>query len=102
MYVVHSIMWHGLMFLLKAILYLTTVVLESQRALVHHVIPLIDMLTTTFDKVINNESEHKVICHAALRGLLMLNKYYARTDDSLIHQFVMSKLPVCLLVSLWP
>jgi hypothetical protein len=78
--------------LLKAILYSTTVVSESKKALVHHVIPLIDMLTTTFDKVIDDESEHMVIRHAALRGLLMLNKYYARTDDSLVYRFAMSKL----------
>jgi hypothetical protein len=47
------------------------------------------MLTTTFDKVIDDEDEHMVIRHAALRGLLMLNKYYARTDDSVVYRFAM-------------
>lgn len=61
--------------------------------LVHEVIPIIDSLTCHFDRVIDNTSLHLVVRHAALRGLICLNKYYAKTDESVVYRIAMMLHP---------
>ena len=64
--------------------------------LIHEVIPVIDSLTGYFDKSIDDTSLHAAVRHAALHGVLMLNKYYAWTDESCLYRIAMS---VCLHLS---
>jgi len=60
--------------------------------LIHEVIPHIDVITSTLDEFMDNDSKHSAVWHAALRGLLMLNKYYTLTDESIVFCIAMSKL----------
>jgi hypothetical protein len=50
-----------------------------------------DSITSALDKFIDNPFLHPAVRHAALRGLLMLNKYYARTDDTIVYRIAMSE-----------
>lgn len=75
----------------QSILYVTTEVSRSNTPMVHQIIPLIDFLTTVFEDVIDDDDQTLIIRHAALRGMVMLNKYYERTDDSVACRFAMSK-----------
>ena len=59
--------------------------------LLHQVIPIIDSLTTALDEFIDNAALGSAVRHAALRGMLMLNKYYGRTDESILYRIAMSK-----------
>jgi hypothetical protein len=74
----------------QAISFATKKVSRSATPLIHDVIPVIDSLTTFFDKAIDNTTLHPAVRHAALRGVLMLNKYYAKTDDSMVYRIAMS------------
>lgn len=58
--------------------------------------PIIDSITGALDGYIDNVSLHPVVRHAALRGLLMLNKYYARTDESIVYRIAMGTLDTSL------
>ncbi|EAU91275.1 hypothetical protein CC1G_11533 [Coprinopsis cinerea okayama7 len=79
----------GIKPLLDAILYATKEVSQSAVPMVHPIIPLINSITAIFDKFIDNLNSHPAVCHAAFRGLLMLNKYYKRTDDAVVYQIAM-------------
>ena len=59
------------------------------RPLVHMVIPLIDNLTATLDRAVDNEAFHISVRAGALAGLGVLNKYYSKTDDSIIYRLAM-------------
>lgn len=76
---------------IQGILYATNEVSKSAIPLVHDVIPLIDSITSILDETMDNVLEDLAIRHAALRGLLLLNKYYARTDDTVVYRIAMSK-----------
>lgn len=56
----------------------------------HQVIPIFDIITTALEDNIENNVLPLVIRHAALRGYLMLNKYYSLTDDSVVYRVAMS------------
>ena len=62
------------------------------RSLVHAVIPLIDNVTTRLQKASRNAALNITIRAAALAGIKVLNKYYSRTDDTIIYCIAMSKL----------
>jgi hypothetical protein len=64
---------------------------EADIPLIHQIIPIIDALTSIFDKAIDNTSNHPLVRHAALRGLAMLNKYYSKTDDTVVYRHAMCK-----------
>ena len=61
------------------------------RPLVHMVIPLIDNLTANLEQVSHNEARHIAVRAGALAGGKVLNKYYSKTDDSVIYRLAMCK-----------
>ncbi|KAJ6547270.1 hypothetical protein B0H19DRAFT_953840, partial [Mycena capillaripes] len=63
---------------------------QAEVALVFEVIPLINKFTTLFGQMIDNETLHISVCHAANTALTVLNKYYSYTDDSEIYCIAMS------------
>jgi len=63
---------------------------KSKVPLIHHVIPIFDVVTTALEDHIDNSTLPLVVRHAALRGYLMLNKYYTLTDDSIVYRVAMS------------
>lgn len=63
---------------------------RSNIPLVHKVIPIFDIITVALNEFIDNTTLPAIVWHAALRGMIMLNKYYALTDDSIIYQLSMS------------
>ena len=79
---------------------MTKEVSQSAVPLVHTIIPIIDSITSYFDEVIADDTLHLTVHHAALRGLHMLNKYYMRTDDSIVYRIAMSTWSCCLLTVL--
>ena len=64
---------------------------RTDYALVHNVIPSMDILTEHLDAFKDNVDLKPVIRVAAARGLMIMNKYYSRTDDSEIYRIAMSK-----------
>lgn len=75
--------------LLDSLLLATTEVSKSKTPLIHDIIPLIDSLTSICDKTIDDSTLHPAVRHAALRGLHLLNKYYARTDETIVYRIAM-------------
>lgn len=75
------------------ITFATKEVSHSAVPLVHEVIPIIDSLTAHFNTVIDNKKLNTVVRAAALRGLIMLNKYYAKTDESVVYRIAMMLHP---------
>jgi len=63
---------------------------KSKVPLIHHVIPIFDVVTTALEDYIDNSALPLVVRHAALQGYLMLNKYYTLTDDSIVYRVAMS------------
>ena len=59
------------------------------RPLVHAVIPLIDNLTASLEKAMENEDLHIAVRAGAAAGVKVLNKYYSRTDKSIIYRQAM-------------
>ena len=62
----------------------------STRSLVYEVIPYIDVLTEHLDAFAANSDYHPTVRAAARRGRLMMDKYYSRTDESIIFRIAMS------------
>lgn len=65
---------------------------QSDVPLLHEVIPYIDKLTTLLENVIASTSASQVVRVAAARGLSVLNKYYSRTDESIMYRCAMRTL----------
>jgi hypothetical protein len=72
----------------------TKAVSGSSLPLLHVVIPYIDSLTKKLERVINNASKPAIVRAAAARSLAVLNKYYAKTDQSIMYRMSMRKLLV--------
>ncbi|KAF4610855.1 hypothetical protein D9613_006637 [Agrocybe pediades] len=62
---------------------------QSRIPLLHEVIPIFDKITEALDDFIDDVERPACVRHAALRELLMLNKYYALTDDSVVYRIAM-------------
>ena len=71
---------------------------KSSRALVHEVIPVIDILTQHLDKFSDDLVLHPSVRAAAARGRIVLNKYYSLTNSSAasIYHIQMGRFGVCL------
>ena len=69
---------------------MTELISNSKIPLIHQVIPVFNTVTAVLDESINNEANELAVRHAALRGMLILNKYYALTDDAIMYCIVMS------------
>ena len=63
---------------------------RSNHPLLHEVIPLIDMLYDRLKIARDNSEHHAVVRAAAARGIVMLNKYYSATDESIMYRAAMS------------
>jgi hypothetical protein len=72
-------------------MYATKQILCCDVSLVHKVIPYIDSVSSYFDTVIDNMALLPAVQHAALRGLLMMNKYDSKTDEAIVYRIAMSK-----------
>ncbi|KAF5318504.1 hypothetical protein D9619_011038 [Psilocybe cf. subviscida] len=79
----------GLLPMLNLLMFATKEISKSKVPLIHDVIPLIDAITSALDEVIDDPIQSLTVRHAALRGVLLLNKYYAKTDDTIIYRIAM-------------
>ena len=59
--------------------------------LVHAVIPLIDNLTNKLTASAESSNLHVAVRAGALAGYKVLNKYYSKTDDSIVY-----RLAICV------
>ncbi|OJT02154.1 Zinc finger BED domain-containing protein RICESLEEPER 2 [Trametes pubescens] len=75
--------------LLDPFLFATKEISTSGRALVHQVIPYIDVLTRHVDTFAANEDLAPAVRAAARRGRLILDKYYGLTDGSIVYRIAM-------------
>ncbi|OJT02096.1 hypothetical protein TRAPUB_7442 [Trametes pubescens] len=75
--------------LLGPFLFATNQISSSTRALVHEVIPYIDILTEHLDDYTADLELAPSVRAAAQRGRAVLNKYYERTDESIIYRIAM-------------
>ena len=64
---------------------------QSETVLTHQVIPIIDILTDKLQAVVGNTRMHMSIWHGAQNAIAVLNKYYARMDDSVMYWAAMSE-----------
>jgi hypothetical protein len=58
---------------------------------VHEVIPLIDNLTTFVQRCSDNTNLQPSVRSSSAGGLFLLDKYYAKTDDSIIYRAAIGK-----------
>ena len=71
---------------------MTKCISSHSTPLLHHMIPLFDIITHKLDGFVDNESLHPCVHHAAACGCAMLNKYYRLSDDSIMYQIAMRML----------
>ncbi|KAK7680163.1 hypothetical protein QCA50_016672 [Cerrena zonata] len=79
--------------ILGAFLAATVCVSKSKVPLLHEVIPLIDSCTGILEDAIADLTNHQAVHVAAARGLNVLNKYYSKTDDSIMYHIAMIMHP---------
>ena len=60
-------------------------------------IPLINTLTRMLETASDNKALFPAVCAAAAKGIAILNKYYAKTDESIMYRCAMSKFIVLYL-----
>jgi hypothetical protein len=65
---------------------------QSKVPLLHEVIPLIDTITRALEKAVTNCDLYPAVRASAAKGLFVLNKYYSKTDDSIMYRCAMSEL----------
>jgi hypothetical protein len=71
-------------------LFVTKEVSKNTIPRIHEVIPFIDWLTDAMDDFASNPDLPTSLCLAAKRGSMMMNKYYAKTDESIMFHMAMS------------
>ncbi|KAH9851008.1 ribonuclease H-like domain-containing protein [Lenzites betulinus] len=81
--------------ILEPFLVATKQISTSTRALVHEVIPYIDVLTEHLDNFANDEELEPSVRAAAKRGRTIMNKYYERTDETIVYRIAMSAYILC-------
>ena len=64
---------------------------QLERVLIHQVIQIIDILMDKLHVVVKNTRMHMSIWHGAQNAIAVLNRYYARMDDSVMYQAAMSE-----------
>ena len=77
--------------ILQHFLRATTRLSQRRIPLLYQVIPVIDILTEKVEEASENSSLMPVVQTAALKGLAILNKYYSKTDESIMYRITMSK-----------
>lgn len=89
--IVNSIFRFVSTYQIQVFLLATKKISHSRIPLIHEVIPIFDALTTALDEFLDNEELLPAVRAAALRGITMMNKYYALTDDSVVYRVAMSE-----------
>ena len=64
------------------------------QPLVHSVIPLIDNLTNKLVMAAEDHSLHVAVRAGAVAGFKVLNKYYSRSDDSIVYRLAICMYPL--------
>ena len=64
---------------------------QLEMVLIHQVIPIIDILTDKLQAIVRNTRMLMSIRHGAQNAIVVLDKYYARTDDSVMYRAAMSE-----------
>ncbi len=75
---------------MQPFLFATKEISTSGRALVHQVIPYINVLMHHVDNFKADDTLAPAVRAASQRGRLILDKYYSLTDDSIIYRIAMS------------
>ncbi|KAL1936921.1 hypothetical protein VTO73DRAFT_4230, partial [Trametes versicolor] len=70
-------------------LFATKQISTSSRALVHELIPYIDILTEHLDDFADDDTLVATVRAAVERGHVVLNKYYEKTDELIVYRIVM-------------
>ena len=63
---------------------------EKKIPLLHEVIPVIDLLTKRLEDVSSDAKYIPSVRARAAKGLVVLNKYYSKTDESVMYRCAMS------------
>lgn len=64
---------------------------QSKTPLLYQAIPIIDALTRMLETASDNDALFPAVRAAAAKGIAVLNKYYAKTDESIMYRCAMSK-----------
>lgn len=64
---------------------------QKRIPFLHEVIPIIDILTEKLEDAIYDSSLHPAVRVGAKKGLAILNKYYLKTDESIMYRIAMSE-----------
>ncbi|TFY54825.1 hypothetical protein EVG20_g9550 [Dentipellis fragilis] len=75
--------------ILSRFLEATVRISNAKISLLHEVIPVIDLLTSFLDDATSDNSLLPVVQSAAARGMAVFNKYYAKTNDSIMYRLSM-------------
>jgi len=67
---------------------------QKKTPLLHEVIPVIDLLTNRLEDVSTDAKYLPSIRAGAAKGLAVLNKYYSKTDESVMYRCTMSMFRV--------
>jgi hypothetical protein len=63
---------------------------KNKIPLLHEVIPIIDILTDRLEDVSSDAKYLPSVRAGAAKGLAVLNKYYSKTDESVMYRCAMS------------
>ncbi|KAF8994315.1 hypothetical protein BDZ89DRAFT_922576, partial [Hymenopellis radicata] len=78
--------------ILKSLHKMMVQISSSQYPMLHAVIPEMDKLNGKLKGVFNDSTSPPIICKAVQRGLIVLDKYYSLTDDSIMWKTAMCAL----------
>jgi hypothetical protein len=67
----------------------------NKRPMLHNVIRLMDLLNDQLESFVLNVDNSLVLRHGAAKALTVLDKYYAKTDESVLYRAAM-----CMLLSI--
>ena len=62
----------------------------NRHALVHEVIPYMDVLTEHLARFKEDPVLNSIIRAASERGIKVINRYYSKTDQSVVYRIAMS------------
>ena len=83
--------WYWYEFL-QPFLEATLCLLQKKIPLLRQVIPVIDILIERLEDISSNSQYYSTIHAGAAKGLAILNKYYSKTDKSIMYRCTMSML----------
>ena len=66
---------------------------KKRIPLLYEVILVINILNEKLEDATENTSLLPSVRARAMKGLAVLNKYYSKTDESIMYQIAMSKFP---------